>query len=121
LEYDNWKPYTSPLPVENFSEIIARYPVVAVVHFWAVWDRLDRRLDAILQEVHPEFDGEITFFSVDVDDEANHQLCRHVNLLNIPALVCFLHGAWHETWIGVRSAEQHQEKFRQWCSTAQHQ
>jgi len=110
---ENWTPTTEPFKADNFQKIITGHHVV-VVHFWADWNLIDRKMDLILKNLRPRFAEEIAFYSFDTMPEAGWVICRQCNILNLPALVCFINGQLHETLIGLRPQEELEAKFAAW-------
>ena len=113
-----WLPHTPALQIAELPDILAQNPVV-ILHFWAIWDLHDRTMDAYLQEVIPQFEKRIAFYSVNVDEESNHELCRQCHILSIPALGCFVKGEWYEASVGVLNADKLILKLDSWLSVAE--
>lgn len=90
MNVEPWQPVSPALSAASFHPTLA--PIaLAVVHFWAVWDHLDRTLDARLQSLRPQFEPPFRFFSFDTDPEANWPICREFQPL-VPVLICFRYG-----------------------------
>ena len=60
------------------------------------------------------FTNQIAFFSFDTTREDSWNICNQCKVLNLPALVCFIDGQWHETLIGLRPEEELEAKFNAW-------
>lgn len=110
-----WLPSTTPVSAAEFADVIAAHPVV-VFHVWAVWDRYDREMDARLQELRPEYQERIAFYSLDVDEAALGPLYREVNLLNVPGILCYANGSFHETIHGLWPTDRLRSKFEDWLA-----
>jgi thioredoxin-like negative regulator of GroEL len=102
---DRWQPEAPPIDPVAFEMIVATEPFV-VLHFWAVWDAYDRHLDRALQPVRAEFADRVTFRSADVDQPDLVPVCRACDVVNVPALACFVHGQRECTLVGVRSTAE---------------
>ncbi|MBW3624341.1 MAG: thioredoxin family protein [Armatimonadetes bacterium] len=114
-----WQP-SSPA-IENpeaLHRLLSRSPVV-VLHFWAIWNGYDPRMDDLLNPLQKEFEGGIIFGSVNVDDEAFKPFTVECGILNIPALACFIRGSLHEILIGLRNKETFRLHFNDWLRTAE--
>ncbi|MFQ8957835.1 MAG: thioredoxin family protein [Eubacterium sp.] len=61
---------------------------LAVVDFSAVWCGPCQMLAPIMEELSDEMDGEVDFFSADVDE--NRDLAYQFDIQSIPAIVKFL-------------------------------
>jgi hypothetical protein len=48
---------------------------------------------------------------------ANWAFCRRFDVLNVPALVCFVDGTWHETAIGQLREPQLEARLQAWLNT----
>lgn len=108
-----WSPSTQPVTGATFAEVLASYPVV-VVHFWAVWNQPDRVMDALLQQLRPEFANRIEFRSCDIDDLDAVPIISRARVLNIPTLACFIRGRHHETRVGLRPEQDLRTKLTAW-------
>src|SRR5689334_11618846 len=82
-----WSPSTEPVTAAN----VAAAPVV-VLHYWAVWDLTDRKMDERLAALREEYSDRIAFRSCDVDRAENKPFIQ--GIANIPALGCFIRGKW---------------------------
>jgi thioredoxin-like negative regulator of GroEL len=110
---ENWKPTTEAVNTDSFQKVTAANQIV-VIHFWADWNLIDRKMDSVLANLRPKFAGQIGFYAFDTTPEENWDICRQCNILNLPALVCFINGQLHETLIGLRPEEELEAKFAAW-------
>jgi thioredoxin-like negative regulator of GroEL len=106
-----WAPSTEPVTAAD----LAAGPVV-VLHYWAVWDLIDREMDARLRALREEYAGRILFKSCDIDRSENKPFIQ--GIANIPALGCFIRGKWFKSLIGLRSAEELRSVFDGWLAAA---
>ncbi|HZT44453.1 MAG TPA: thioredoxin family protein [Chthonomonadaceae bacterium] len=117
VEEPSWSPLSPAITAEELPQALARHPVV-VVHIWAIWNGHDRRMDATIQAVRPEYADRIAFYALDVNLESNWPLLRQCHVLSIPAIACFIEGTWLENSIGVRSIEQMHANLQAWLEIA---
>src|SRR5688500_8206034 len=96
---EGWRPSSPPVTAADLPVVLAGNPVV-VVHFWAAWNCVDRLFDPKLANVRGEFEGRIAFRSADVDDPDLASFCRECEVVNVPALGCFVVGKRVKTIIG---------------------
>jgi thioredoxin-like negative regulator of GroEL len=102
-----------PVNAASFHELVASHPIV-IIHFWADWNLIDRTMDSVLANLRPKFIEQIDFFSFDTSQEKGSDICRQCNILNLPALVCFINGQLQETFTGLRTEQELEEKFSAW-------
>jgi thiol-disulfide isomerase/thioredoxin len=108
-------PQSPAIAAAELPAILDQHRVV-VVHCWAPWNHYDKWLDATLWELKPRYADRITFFARNVDLEVNHEFLQRHQILNIPALVCFLNGRWHETAIGDLGKRDLTRKLDAWLA-----
>ncbi|CEF48419.1 unnamed protein product [uncultured bacterium] len=98
---EGWRPGTVALTVADVTDLIPNHKVV-VVHFWARWNGVDRQFASVLDAIRPQFESRITFRSADVDDPELASSCRECEVVNVPALGCFVDGRRVKTIVGSR-------------------
>ena len=116
-EITSWLPLSPATTAEELPQAFAAHSVV-VVHFWAIWNGHDRRMDATIQAVRPHYADRIAFYAMDVDLESNWPLLRQYRVMSIPAIACFIHGTWLETSVGALSIVQLYAKLQAWLEIA---
>ena len=89
-----------------------------VVHCEAVWDGYDIPVDALMQEMKAEFAGQIAFFALDVDEEANWDFLQSAPVMNVPCLVYLKNGGVFRVRIGQYSKAKTREILREWLKTS---
>ena len=97
---EGWRPSSPPVSAADLSAVLTGNPVV-IIHFWAAWNGADRLFDPKLANVRAEFEGRIEFRSADVDDPDLVSFCRECEVVNVPALGCFVDGERVKTIIGA--------------------
>lgn len=80
---------------------------LAVVDFSAVWCGPCQMLAPIMEEFSDEMDGEVDFFSADVDE--NRDLAYQFDIQSIPAIVVFANGEEVTRTVGFQPKEELKE------------
>ena len=80
---------------------------LAVVDFSAVWCGPGQMLAPIMEELSDEMDGEVDFFSADVDE--NRDLAYQFDIQSIPAIVVFANGEEVTRTVGFQPKEELKE------------
>ena len=106
-----WSPSTPPVTAADFSA-----GPILVLHYWAVWDLIDREMDERLGTLREEYGERICFRSCDVDRAENNSHLQGV--ANVPALGCFIRGKCFQCLIGLRSVEELRLVFDGWLAAA---
>lgn len=87
----SWSPITPPISKSLFEELAMQENPIAI-HFWASWNRVDQEFDETIRSLQSRFDGWITFYSCDIDNPANHDWIKSLNVVSIPSLLVFVNG-----------------------------
>lgn len=80
---------------------------LAVVDFSAVWCGPCQMFAPIMEELSDEMDGEVDFFSADVDE--NRDLAYQFDIQSIPAIVVFANGEEVTRTVGFQPKEELKE------------
>lgn len=80
---------------------------LAVVDFSAVWCGPCQMLTPVMEELSDEMDGEVDFFSADVDE--NRDLAYQFDIQSIPAIVVFANGEEVTRTVGFQPKEELKE------------
>ena len=80
---------------------------LAVVDFSAVWCGPCQMLAPIMEALSDEMDGEVDFFSADVDE--NRDLAYQFDIQSIPAIVVFANGEEVTRTVGFQPKEELKE------------
>lgn len=97
----HWRPLSPSVTASSFQELTWEKSIA--VHFWASWDAYDRAVDVTIQSVASRFNGWVRFFSCDVDDSENFDLCKLLDITAIPCVVIFKSKRPSHRIIGVRT------------------
>ena len=73
---------------------------IVLVDFWATWCSPCHTQAAILYKVAKEFEGKVSFFKVDVDD--NPKISQKYEIEAIPSLIIFKDGVPVKKLVGVQ-------------------
>lgn len=90
--------------IEEFEDFTKTSPL-ALIHFWAEWNRYDITAKDILDEIDKEFEGKIIFASLEVDQEHLIDFVRGLGVYNIPAFAYFKNGNKLAVEIGLQTKE----------------
>lgn len=108
-----WRPKGRMITARNLPDLCSLYSVL-VVHCGAIWNLIDINMDALLQELQKDYRQTVQFRTMNCDDERNWDFMDEANVINLPALICFINGTRRETLIGMHSQETFREKFEKW-------
>ena len=86
---------------QEYSEFIQSHQIV-LIHFWAEWNRHDFTMKMILKKIETSFSEGVGFGSVDVDRATEmRQICKDINVYNLPALAYYKNDQHIETATGL--------------------
>jgi thioredoxin 1 len=94
----------------NFQSEVIEAEVPVLVDFWAPWCGPCRRVSPIVEEIAAERGEDLKVVKLNIDE--NQQTALKFNVLSIPTLMLFKHGAVAKTVIGAypkRKLEQELE------------
>ena len=74
----------------NFDQMVLQADKPVLVDFWAVWCRPCHIVAPILDELAEGYDGRISFFKLDVDQ--NPKTASRYGIMSIPTLLIFKNG-----------------------------
>ncbi len=84
----------------KFDELVLKSKTPVLVDFWAPWCGPCRMVAPIVDELANEYEGKITFFKLNVDD--NQNTARKFGVMSIPALIVFKDGKPVANIVGYR-------------------
>ena len=109
----NIKLMSPAISVDDLSKIVSNKRVV-VVHCWAEWNPNDYVLAEWLSSIQSKFAKRLTILSLNTSHESAWAFCREYQIVNLPALICFVGGTWYETMIGLRPEMELIAQFQEW-------
>jgi hypothetical protein len=107
----DWSPTTLPVATPDFEEC-----TVLVLHYWAIWNLIDREMDKRLATLREEYADRVFFRSCDTDRAENQPFIHGVG--NLPALGCFIAGKWFKTLVGLRTDQELRSALDSWLTAA---
>ena len=93
----------TPISDAEFATKVLKSPIPVLVDFWAPWCGPCKAMLPIVEELGKQYEGKITFYKVNVDE--NSDTPQQFNVMSIPTFVLFKNGEAVESFIGVQSKE----------------
>jgi thioredoxin 1 len=91
-------------PVEineaKFDEVVLKAKTPVLVDFWAPWCGPCRMVAPIVEELANEYEGKVSFFKLNVDD--NPKIASKFGVMSIPTLIIFKNGQLASNIVGFR-------------------
>jgi thioredoxin 1 len=97
------------ITTEDFTDEVETSVLPVLVDFWAEWCGPCKQLAPRIEELAEEFDGEMKFVKVDVDD--NQELAGQFGIRSIPTLLLFDEGEKVEQIVGSVPKERIREEI----------
>lgn len=97
------------ITTEDFTDEVETADDPVLVDFWAEWCGPCKQLAPRIEELAEEFDGEVKFVKVDVDD--NQELAGQFGIRSIPTLLLFQEGEKVEQIVGSVPKERIKEEI----------
>lgn len=94
----------------NFEETILRADRLAVLDFGAEWCAPCKKIEAMLEELAPQWKDRAVIGSVDI--AANPGTAQRYGVMNIPQVLFFKNGQLVETVVGVLPKAKFEEKLK---------
>jgi len=94
---------------EDFTDEVETVDQPVLVDFWAEWCGPCKQLAPRIEELAEDFDGEVKFVKVDVDE--NQELAGQFGIRSIPTLLLFDEGEKVEQIVGSVPKERIREEI----------
>jgi thioredoxin 1 len=93
---------SKPIEVDvySFDDVVLQSDKPVLVDFWATWCKPCLMVAPILDELAEEYDGQVTFTKVDLDQ--NQKIAANYGIMSIPALIIFKGGEPVANVVGAR-------------------
>lgn len=93
---------SKPIEVDvySFDDVVLQAEKPVLVDFWATWCKPCLMVAPILDELAEEYDGQVTFTKVDLDQ--NQKIAANYGIMSIPALIIFKNGEPVANVVGAR-------------------
>jgi thioredoxin 1 len=93
---------SKPIEVDvySFDDVVIQSEKPVLVDFWATWCKPCLMVAPILDELAEEYDGQVTFTKVDLDQ--NQKIAANYGIMSIPALIIFKNGEPVANVVGAR-------------------
>ena len=80
----------TPLTDTDFQEKVMNASTPSFVDFWAPWCGPCKLAEPVLEELSTEHQGKVSFYKVNVDEEAKH--AEQFGVMSIPTTILFKDG-----------------------------
>jgi thioredoxin 1 len=93
---------SEPVAIDDssFAQRVLEAKQPVLVDFWATWCRPCQMVAPIVDELAKEFDGRVSFFKIDIDQ--NPKTPAKYNVMSIPTLLLFKQGKPVSHVVGFR-------------------
>jgi len=93
---------SKPVEIEEatFKEKVLEAETPVLVDFWAPWCAPCRMVAPVVEELAEEYDGKVSFFKVNVDN--NPRIAGQYGVMSIPTLILFKAGQPVTNVVGFR-------------------
>ncbi len=99
------------ITTDDFTDEVEMSDKPVLVDFWAEWCGPCKQLAPRIEELAEEYDGEVKFVKVDVDN--NQELAGQFGVRSIPTLMIFQEGEKVERIVGSVPKERIREELEE--------
>ena len=86
----------------------------AIVYCWAIWSVVDNTFAPIVARVAPDYQGQLAFFTVDVDDIGLSSFTTEVRLATVPTLILCESGIATDRIVGFAKEDVLRARLDAW-------
>ena len=97
----------------NFKSTVLESKKPVVVDFWASWCGPCKQLSPVFEKTAGVFSAKAVFCKLNIDEEGNSELAQKYNVMGIPCVLVFSHGAEVDRIVGVLPEAQFQMKLKE--------
>lgn len=101
---------------QSFQSKVLSSDKPVLVDFWAEWCAPCRALTPIVEELSREFDGQVVFAKLNVDE--NPEIAQEYGVYGIPTMIIFDKGQEQNRIIGLRPKPHLAEALKKVATTA---
>jgi thioredoxin 1 len=94
-----------PIEGQHFKQDVLQAKQPVLVDFSASWCGPCKMLTPILEELQGEY-KDITFYKMDIDDQANREVVQEHSIMSVPTLILFKKGVAVGSILGLQSKEK---------------
>jgi thioredoxin 1 len=84
----------------NFNDLVLKSDHPVLVDFWATRCKPCMMVAPILEELTAEYEGKLTFFKLDIDQ--NQQTAQKYRVMSIPNMIVFREGKPYKNIVGFK-------------------
>ncbi len=96
----------------NFKQAVLESKKPVVVDFWAEWCGPCKQLAPLFEKTAGILGTKAVFCKLNIDEEGNADIAQKYNVMGIPCVLVFSHGAEVDRIVGMLPEAQFQQKLK---------